>query len=66
MNQYRIAFQAAFPKAVDFLNEEYEANKDQIDTIAAEEGYRLAGVRLAFAVFTTKVLPHVPENLTSK
>lgn len=66
MNQYRAAFQAAFPKAVDFLKEEYEANQAQIDAIAAEEGYRMAGVRLAFAVFTTKKSPHVAENRISK
>jgi hypothetical protein len=42
---------------VDFLNEEYEANQVEIDAIAAEEGYRLSGVRLAYAVFTTKKTP---------
>lgn len=66
MNQYRAAFQAAFPKPVDFLNLEYEVNQKEIDAIAAEEGYRLAGIRLAFAVFSTKQTPHVAENLTSK
>lgn len=66
MNQYRAAFQAAFPKPVDFLQAEYEANKAAIDAIASDEGYRLAGVRLSFAVFSTKQLPHVPENLPSK
>lgn len=66
MNLYRAAFKAAFPRAVDFLSEEYDANQEEIDAIAAEEGYRLAGVRLAFAVFTTKKTPHVAENRTAK
>lgn len=66
MNQYRAAFQAAFPKPVDFLQTEYEANKVEIDVIAADEGYRMAGTRLAFAVFTTKKTPHVADNRTAK
>jgi hypothetical protein len=59
VNQYRAAFQAASPKPVDFLEAEYQANKVAIDAIAAEEGYRFAGVRLCYAVFTTKKTPHV-------
>lgn len=63
MNEYRAVFQAAFPKPVDFLTAEYEANQAEIDEIAADEGYRLAGTRLVYTVFTTKQTPHVDKNL---
>lgn len=47
-------FAEAFPRAVDFLETEYEASKGEFGTVAAQHGYRLVGIRLGFAVFTTK------------
>jgi hypothetical protein len=48
------AFAASYPKAVDFLKSEYEAHAAAVDALAAEAGYRKAGERLGFVVFTTK------------
>lgn len=47
-------FCAAQPKAVDVPQPEYEGEKADFDSIAAEFGYRMAGIRLERAVFTTK------------
>lgn len=58
MNQRQAAiaavFCAAHPKAIDFPQKEYEAEKDDFDSIASEFGYQLAGFRLERAVFSTK------------
>lgn len=48
------AFTAAHPRALDFPQAEYEADKGLVDRVAADQGYRLAGYRLNRAVFTTK------------
>lgn len=47
-------FKDNYPKAVDIAETEYNANKSAIDALAQDNGYRLAGIRLARAVFTTK------------
>lgn len=58
LNQRQAAIAAVFcsahPKAVDFPQKEYEDEKGDFDSVAAEFGYRLAGCRLQRAVFTTK------------
>lgn len=51
---YAEQFQAKHPKAVDFLESAYRQDRDEIDLTANEAGYRFAGYRLGFAVFTTK------------
>jgi len=48
------AFEGAYPKAIDFDEEEYLADRDNADLYAVANGYRLAGYRLGRAVFTTK------------
>lgn len=48
------AFAKADQKAVDFPQAEYERDKAEMDRIAEQNGYRLAGFRLQRAVFTTK------------
>lgn len=50
-------FAAAFPRAIDFPEDEYTAEKPDFDRIAASNGYRLAGIRLQRAVFTSKPTP---------
>lgn len=47
-------FASAFPKAVDFVQPDYDANAAEVDAAATANGYRKAGVRLGFVVFTTK------------
>lgn len=47
-------FAAAHPKAFDIPASEYERVKADYDRAAAHHGYRLAGLRLGRAVFTTK------------
>jgi len=47
-------FMEAYPKAIDFDEEEYLADRDAADLFAVAHGYRLAGYRLGRAVFTTK------------
>ena len=49
-------FEAAFPKAIDFPKSQYDAQPAAFLGAAAANGYRLAGVRLQRAVFTTKKL----------
>lgn len=49
-------FKAAAPKAVDFDQRDYESRREVFDQAAADAGYRLAGMRLERAVFTTKPL----------
>lgn len=49
-------FLAAGSKAVDFDQRDYESRREVFDQAAAETGYRLAGMRLGRAVFTTKPL----------
>lgn len=51
-------FGASSPRAVDFPQPEYEQAKEAFDRIAEQHGYRLAGMRLGRAVFSTK--PRVP------
>lgn len=51
---YTEQFQSKYPKAVDFLESTYRHDRDEIDMAAYEAGYRFAGYRLGFAVFTTK------------
>jgi hypothetical protein len=48
------AFADKFPRSVDFLKSDYEAQAAAVDALAAEAGYRKAGERLGFVVFTTK------------
>lgn len=52
--EIRALFSASHPKAIDFLETEYEADRDAYDNAAAETGYRRAGFRLGRVVFTTK------------
>ena len=47
-------FIESYPRAVDIDRGEYEANMADYDAAALASGYRLAGVRLERAVFTTK------------
>lgn len=47
-------FLANFPKPVHIPEEEYAKNAYDIDKIALARGYRLAGIRLKRAVFSTK------------
>jgi hypothetical protein len=47
-------FAATHPKAVYLLQTEYDAEKEAAEQAASEYGYRLAGLRLGWAVFTTK------------
>lgn len=54
MTDLEAQFVAAHPKAIDFSKEEYEARKEKFDQAATQAGYRLAGIRLGRAVFTTK------------
>lgn len=51
------AFAEAYPRAIDFRQPEFEASKTEFGLIASQHGYRLAGVRLERAVFTTKPTP---------
>lgn len=53
---YAERFASAYPKAIDFPQDEYEGNREAIDAAAAALGYRLAGVRLGFAVFSSKLM----------
>jgi hypothetical protein len=48
------AFAESYPLAVDFLKSDYDAQADAVDALALEAGYRKAGERLGFVVFTTK------------
>lgn len=50
----RSAFEAGTPKPVHFSKADYESRKELFDSIAASLGYRLAGIRLGQAVFSTK------------
>jgi hypothetical protein len=52
-------FEKQAPRALDFLESEYLSNSAAIDAIATSNGYRLAGIRLKRAVFTTK--PRRPD-----
>lgn len=66
MIQYRVyadIFSKAYPKAIDFLESEYVANKAQADEAAKVMRYRFAGFRLGRAVFTAKEAkePSAPE-----
>lgn len=47
-------FAKASPRAVDFRQAEYEGMKEDFETVAAQHGYRLSGMRLGRAVFTSK------------
>lgn len=49
----------AKPKAIDFPQLEYEKDMAAFDRIAAQHGYRLAGIRLGRVVFTSK--PRAPD-----
>lgn len=49
-------FAQAYPKAIDFPEADYRARSAEFDAAAKAEGYRLAGFRLGFAVFSTKGL----------
>jgi hypothetical protein len=51
---YAKRFALSHPKAIDFPQDEYASNQDAIDAAATAAGYRLAGIRLGFVVFTTK------------
>jgi len=51
---YAELFAKANKKAVDIPEFEYLQAHDEVDSAAAEAGYRLAGIRLNRAVFTTK------------
>lgn len=53
-DDFKAAFLAAHPKAVDFAESEYRPIEAEVSAIAAQAGYRLAGIRLGRAVFTTK------------
>lgn len=58
-------FAAARPQAVDFPQGDYEAAREAFVRIAAEHGYRLAGIRLGRAVFTSKPpapVARIPSN----
>lgn len=61
MSDIAKAFSDAYPRAIDFLKTEYDADQAAFDAAAAEAGYRLAGVRLGFAIFTTKA-PKLAKN----
>lgn len=47
-------FAAAYPKAIDFPQKHFEMDKQEYYDAAARNGYRIAGLRLQRAVFTTK------------
>lgn len=51
---YEKTFSAAYPRSQDFTKTEYDAAQDEIQAAARATGYRLAGFRLGFAIFTTK------------
>jgi len=49
-------FAAAYPKAIDFPQKHFELDKQDYYDAAERSGYRIAGLRLGRAVFTTKPL----------
>lgn len=57
--EFKAFFTEAHPVAVDFAEADYRANEAEVSKIARDCGYRLAGIRLGRAVFTTK--PRAPD-----
>ena len=55
--EFDAKLQAAYPKAVDFLRPEYDADASAFELIASARGYMFKGYRLERAVFSTKPGP---------
>lgn len=64
LDEIKAVFTDSYPVAVDFSQNEYDAQKVEISRLARESGYRFVGYRLARAVFTTKPTPAQQEEMS--